>query len=108
MSALKYELLINSTPYYENLINELQIIFNQKKKLIDNIDVKYIERLSIEEKGVLKHLFQKENELLFEIIKYKKWFDTSDDEKMIAEKLGLSLKDEDDSEFYGKFAFNLI
>lgn len=108
MTALKYELLINNTPYYENLINELQIVFNQKKKLISSINIKEIENLSLEEKGILNHLFKKENELLFEILKYKKWFGELE-EKIIAERLGIDMnEDDDDSDFKSRIAFNAI
>lgn len=80
MSRINYDIALYRSPYYENLIEELYRISSQKRNIYKKIKTEhdYRTKLSFEEKGILSHLSDRENKILFEILTHKDWFAQND------------------------------
>lgn len=75
MENLNFEITLNHSPFYDNLLIELQSVAEQKKKILRKVkSAEEIEdKLSFNEKQILKHLMDKESEILMQLIEVKGW-----------------------------------
>ncbi|RJP58992.1 MAG: hypothetical protein C4543_07280 [Ignavibacteriales bacterium] len=83
MSKINYELTLYHSPYHDILIEELSSIIKQKKSIYRNIQTEsdFYNKLSYEEKEILKHLITKEDKILYELIQHKGWITNLVDHK---------------------------
>ncbi len=91
MSKLNYEITLYHSPYHDSLIEELQSIIRQKKNMYRKIysENEIDNKLSFEEKEIIKYLTAKEDKILLELIEHKGWterFELSESEKNTLEK----------------------
>ncbi len=75
MKSPNYEITLNNTPYFTNLINELVETLSSKKRLLTKVKsaAELNTVLSYEDRHLLKHLNSKEDKILAEIIFLKGW-----------------------------------
>ena len=75
MSYLNYEITLYNSPYHDTLLEELSSIIKQKKNFYRHIQSEkdFNEKLSFEERQIIKHLISKENKILYELIEHKGW-----------------------------------
>ena len=75
MSKINYEITLYHSPYHDTLVEELSSLIKQKKSIYRNIhsEREFRDKLSYEEREILKHLIAKEDEILLELIKHKGW-----------------------------------
>ena len=75
MKNLNFELSLINSPYFDNLLREMNIILSQKKKLLKGIKsvTDFTNQLSFSEKGIYESIVKREDELLKELIKIKGW-----------------------------------
>lgn len=110
MSKINYDIALYRSPYFENLIEELYRISIQKRNIYKKINTEddYRNKLSFEERGILKHISDRENKILFEIISYKDWFSQSDGcIQKLKQRLGLKTNISDKEE-YDVYPVNII
>lgn len=75
MNDFNYEITLNNTPYYIDLLNELYDTLNKKQKILSRIRFKaeINALMDYQDRHLLKHLNMKEDELLREILSLKGW-----------------------------------
>lgn len=75
MGNINLEITLNHSPFYDNLLVELQSVTEQKKKILRRVKSKeeIDEKLSFTERQILKHLMKKENDILMQLIELKGW-----------------------------------
>ena len=75
MENLNLEITLNHSPFYDNLLVELQSVAEQKKKILRKVKSQdeIEEKLSFNERQILKHLINKESEILMQLIEIKGW-----------------------------------
>jgi hypothetical protein len=75
MPNLNYELSLLNSPYFDNLLTELKIILEQKKKLLTGIrnSKDFNEKLSFAEIGIYGFILKREEKLLLELVNIKGW-----------------------------------
>ena len=75
MENMNLQITLNHSPFYDNLLMELQSVAEQKKKILRKVkkqeDIKTI--LNFDERKILEHLIKKENEILLTLIDFKGW-----------------------------------
>jgi hypothetical protein len=108
MSQTNYDIALYNSPYFENLVSEFYRIGRYKRNIYRKIrnEQEYNNKLSFEERMILKDLSEKENKILLEILVNKNWLNLSDEsfgdcmEKLIGEyKLKCSEEDKYDPDF---------
>jgi len=77
MSNLNYDIALYNTPFFENLVSEFYRISRNKRNIYKKIrnEEDYREKLSYEERVILKDLSEKENKIILEILVNKNWLD---------------------------------
>lgn len=75
MENINLQITLNHTPFYDNLLVELQSVAEQKKKILRRVksQEEIEDKLSFTERQILKHLMNKENEILMQLIELKGW-----------------------------------
>lgn len=99
MSKLNYEITLYHSPYHDSLVEELSSIIKQKKNIYRNIQSEsdYADKLTFEEKEILKHLISKEDSILLELIEHKGWLNRFDDlENLFNQKRAERNRSDDD------------
>jgi len=77
MSSINYDIALYNTPFFENLVSEFYRISRYKRNIYKKIrnEEDYKEKLSYEERIILKDLSEKENKIILEILVNKNWLD---------------------------------
>ncbi|KAF0153194.1 MAG: hypothetical protein FD143_271 [Ignavibacteria bacterium] len=75
MSQINFDIVLYSSPYFENLVSELYRISRYKRNIYKKIrtEDEFSKKLSSEERTILKYLSEKENQILIEILANKQW-----------------------------------
>ena len=75
MENINLEITLNHSPFYDNLLVELQSVAEQKKRILRRVKSQdeIEDKLSFTERQILKHLMNKENEILMQLIELKGW-----------------------------------
>ena len=75
MSRLNFEITLYHTPFIDNLISELNSIIEQKRKIYKRVrsDHDYHQKLSYEEREILRHLTSEEEKILLQLVELKGW-----------------------------------
>lgn len=75
MSQINFDIVLYSSPFFENLVNEFHRISKYKRNIYKKIrnEEEYLKKLSNEERIILKDLSEKENKILLEILANKQW-----------------------------------
>ena len=83
MSKISYDILLYSSPYFENLVSEFYRISRYKRNIYKKIrnEEDYEKKLSAEEQTILKDLSEKENRILLEILSQKNWLNVRENVK---------------------------
>lgn len=105
MENVNLEITLNHSPFYDNLLVELQSVAEQKKKILRRVKSKeeIDDKLSFTERQILKHLMNKENEILMQLIELKGW---SLDKIKKKNKVYNSAASYDEREYYRPEFFN--
>jgi GTP1/Obg family GTP-binding protein len=76
MNSLNYEITYYNSPFYEELIQQLIEVSNHKKNILSKVRTNedLHQRLMYDEKELLKHFAERENQILLKIIEHKGWF----------------------------------
>lgn len=100
MKDLNFELSLINSPYFDNLLREMNLILSQKKKLLKGVKnfSDFTKQLSFTEKGIYESILKREGELLKELIELKGWI--IQDERSANNKDSGSDFDEYDSNQY--------
>jgi|GEM_PF-2315296 len=75
MSRTNYDIALYNSPYFEDLISELYRISRYKRSIYRKIrnEEEYKQKLSFEERVILRDLSAKENKIILEILVNKHW-----------------------------------
>jgi len=75
MKNLNFELSLINSPYFDNLLREMNLILSQKKKLLKGVKnlSDFTKQLSYTERGLYESIIKRENELLKELVELKGW-----------------------------------
>lgn len=75
MSKINYEITLYHSPYHDTLVEELCYLIKQKKSIYRKIksESDFHNKLSFEEREILKHLISKEDKILMELVEHKGW-----------------------------------
>lgn len=105
MENINLEITLNHSPFYDNLLVELQSVAEQKKKILRRVKSQgeIDDKLSFTERQILKHLMNKENEILMQLIELKGWSLNSLKKK---NKVYNSAASYEDREYYRPEFFN--
>jgi hypothetical protein len=81
MSTINYEIALYNSPSFEELVSELYRISRYKRNIYRKIknEDEYKQKLSFEERLILKDLSEKENNILLEILVNKYFLDLPQD-----------------------------
>ena len=95
MANMNLEITLSHSPYYDNLLVELQSVIDQKRRILREVrnasDVENM--LSYHERQILKHLMKKENDILIKLIQHKGWNVEADNDASVGYQY--ATKDED-------------
>lgn len=107
MSNINYEITLYHSPYHDTLVEELGSLIKQKKSIYKNIysESEFNDKLSYEEREILKHLIAKEDRILLELIKHKRWHRRFSDHELSRLKINSTEKEFDDESEYGSHRF---
>lgn len=92
MSKLNYEITMYHSPYHDTLVEELSNIIKQKKSIYRRIQSEkdFNEKLSYEEREIMKHLIAKEDKILIELIEHKGWLNKFESfEKLLKDRCSI-------------------
>lgn len=85
MGNLNLEITLSHSPYYDNMLIELQSVIEQKRRILREVrnanDIENI--LSYNERQILKHLIKKENDILLKLMQHKGWNVEADNDPAI-------------------------
>ena len=102
MNTINYDITLHQSPYYEGLVEELHNIASQKRNLYREIrnERDYHTKLSYEQRGILKHISQREDEILLEILHHKGWLENKEISRSLTQSATKLLSDEEDFDEY--------